>query len=160
MSTRSNIAIKMDDGRIRAIYCHYDGYLECVGEILAEHYTDPEKINALIDLGAISSLYPEVGDKHSFKERRDLVMKENEQIWADWTLAYHRDRGDDWSSCAPKTYNNMNDFVNDAVSELGANFVYLWDREWTYCTSKDIENNNLAFEPVSSNIEQGNEKDR
>lgn len=69
MSTQSTISIETPEG-IRSIYCHYDGYLEHVGSILKEHYDTLEKVNALIDLGAISSL------------SKDLEM----------TVAYHRDR--------------------------------------------------------------------
>lgn len=69
MSTRSTISIETPEG-IRSIYCHFDGSLEYVGSILKEHYNTPEKINALINLGSISSL------------GKDL----------DSTVAYHRDR--------------------------------------------------------------------
>jgi hypothetical protein len=69
MSTRSTISIETPEG-IRSIYCHFDGSLEYVGSKLKEHYNTPEKINALINLGSISSL------------SKDFDM----------TVAYHRDR--------------------------------------------------------------------
>jgi len=37
MATRSNIAIENQDGTVSAIYCHFDGYIDGVGEILYEH---------------------------------------------------------------------------------------------------------------------------
>jgi hypothetical protein len=69
MSTRSTISIETPEG-IRSIYCHFDGFLDHNGKILKEHYDTAEKVNALIDLGDISSL------------GEDLKK----------TVAYHRDR--------------------------------------------------------------------
>jgi hypothetical protein len=69
MATRSTISIETPEG-IRSIYCHFDGYLDHNGKILKEHYDTAEKVNALIDLGDISSL------------GEDLEK----------TVAYHRDR--------------------------------------------------------------------
>lgn len=40
MSTRSTIAYENADGTIKKVYCHYDGYLEHNGKILAEHYSN------------------------------------------------------------------------------------------------------------------------
>ena len=67
MATRSTIAMKTPEGKIRAIYCHWDGYIDHNGKILIGNYTDPAKVKALIDLGDISSLREEVGEKHTFR---------------------------------------------------------------------------------------------
>ena len=56
MATRSKIAIENADGTVTAVYCHWDGYPEGNGMILAEHYRHREKVQQLIDLGSISSL--------------------------------------------------------------------------------------------------------
>ena len=56
MATRSRIGIEDENGKVRAIYCHFDGYVDHNGHILEEHYTDRDKINQLIDLGSISVL--------------------------------------------------------------------------------------------------------
>lgn len=56
MATRSNIGIKLDNGSIEMIYCHWDGYLSYNGKILLEHYNTTEKVNELIKLGNISTL--------------------------------------------------------------------------------------------------------
>ena len=87
MGTRSTIALEFADGTVEQIYCHWDGYLEHNGKILAKHYSDPFKLRDLIDLGAISSLKPEVGEKQDFDKRE--TQNEN------WTLAYARDRGEE-----------------------------------------------------------------
>jgi len=70
MSTRSTISIKTPEGKIRSIYCHYDGYLEHNGELLSTHYNNESAANNLIKLGDISSLASTL----------------------ETTVAYHRDR--------------------------------------------------------------------
>lgn len=57
MSTRSRIGIQLNDGTVKSIYCHHDGYKAYVGEILKEYYTNPDDIEKLVALGDISSLY-------------------------------------------------------------------------------------------------------
>ena len=56
MGTRSTIAIEFADGTVQQVYCHWDGYLEYNGKILATHYMDPYKVRDLVDLGGFSSL--------------------------------------------------------------------------------------------------------
>ena len=66
MATRSTIALEFADGTVGKIYCHWDGYLENNGKILYNHYVDPFKTRDLIDLGDVSSLGPDIGEKHDF----------------------------------------------------------------------------------------------
>lgn len=56
MSTNSMIGILKPDGRVTAIYCHYDGYLSGVGAMLAQFWNNEEKINSLLTAGNIVSL--------------------------------------------------------------------------------------------------------
>ena len=56
MSTRCLIGILNSDDTITHIYCHHDGYPELVGAVLKQHYTEPEKLKALMALGDISTL--------------------------------------------------------------------------------------------------------
>ena len=116
MATRSNIAIKTIDGKIKSVYCHWDGYPEYNGEMLRRHYNTNEKVNALIDLGQISSLREELGEKHPFDRNFDepeLELTEN------WTMAYHRDRGQELRI---DTFDNAVDYV-----DAGEEYMYLWD---------------------------------
>lgn len=62
MGTRSAIGMRTENGSIRAVYCHWDGYLEGVGATLLEHYKEADKINALLDRGGLSSLKPDIDD--------------------------------------------------------------------------------------------------
>ena len=82
MATRSTIAMEHRDGTIRSVYCHWDGYPAGVGAILREHYTDPAKIEQLLDLGDISSLREDIGEQHDFDSASDV------------TTFYGRDRGE------------------------------------------------------------------
>ena len=72
MATRSAIGIKRDDGTIKAIYCHFDGYPSNNGRILKNHYKDPDKINELIDMGDISSLEEDPDFKKTYISRGEL----------------------------------------------------------------------------------------
>jgi hypothetical protein len=58
MSTNCNVAIQSADGSVRSVYGHWDGGLwdGGVADVLIEHYTTEEQVNALIDLGSFSVL--------------------------------------------------------------------------------------------------------
>jgi len=71
MGTRSTIALEFADGTVQQVYCHWDGYLEHNGTILAEHYSDPFKLRDLIDLGDLSSLGKHIGTQHAFERAPD-----------------------------------------------------------------------------------------
>ena len=44
MATRSTIAMKTDEGRIRSIYCHWDGYVGYNGKMLDGEYKTLDKV--------------------------------------------------------------------------------------------------------------------
>jgi hypothetical protein len=119
MATRSRIGIENENGTIESIYCHWDGYPDNNGKILARHYTDTEKVKALIGLGDISSLHENVspadGVSHSFGAPADKV-----------TVAYHRDRGEDFN--APRINHSIEGFTNSGVEEYG--YVFTKAGEW------------------------------
>jgi hypothetical protein len=81
---------------VRAVYCHWDGYLEHNGAILQKHYSNSPKVNNLIALGDISSLRPEIGEKHAFS-RLETPMDEEayNKLYGNMTTFYTRDRGED-----------------------------------------------------------------
>lgn len=56
MATRSTIALEFDDGTVKQIYVHWDGYLAGNGETLLNNYKTPEAVSELISMGNISSL--------------------------------------------------------------------------------------------------------
>jgi hypothetical protein len=106
MATRSTISIE-ENGKIRSIYCHWDGYPTNNGAILLEHYNTSDKVNELINLGSLSFLAENIRpidngtitsyvsytigyetksatEPHSFDNPHDNVV-----------IAYHRDRGEE-----------------------------------------------------------------
>lgn len=128
MATRSTIAIEYADGTIGKIYCHWDGYLDHNGRILADHYSDPFKLQQLIDLGDVSSLRPEIGEQHAFS-RLDTSMPEDEyeRLYGNMTTFYGRDRGE--SGCEARNYDSFDDYlVNSQMEEY--NYVLRRDGRW------------------------------
>ena len=122
MGTRSGIIAKIGNS-YQGIYCHWDGYPEGVGATLKQHYTDPEKIAALIALGDISSLRervaPEQGESHTFQTPAKGV-----------TIAYGRDRGE--SGCAART-GTLAKIKQDLIN-CNAEYLYVWDgKKWKVC---------------------------
>lgn len=119
MSTRCAI-VELTTTGARGIYCHHDGYLDGVGSVLNEHYQDPAKVSALIDLGDVSSIGPRVapdsGESHSY----------NRPV-ADVCVAYIRDRGE--SRCVTR----VGDSLDDVLAKIGHNgHVYVFAAAWSY----------------------------
>lgn len=98
MATRSRIAIEKQDGTVESIYCHFDGYVNGVGQTLQNHYSTREKMEKLIELGDISSL----GDT------------------PEETVAYHRDRNEDLNITS---YPDVPTLFDDGYSS-GVEYVY------------------------------------
>ena len=96
MGTRSMIAIQNPYNKtVRAVYCHWDGYLEHNGALLQKHYSASPKVNNLIALGDISSLKAEIGEKHDFSRLDSpLPEAEYEAKYGNMTTFYTRDRGE------------------------------------------------------------------
>ena len=115
MATRSNIAYKTAEGKIRSVYCHWDGYVANNGKILLENYDNIEKIEALVALGSISSLGTELGEQQDFDDRSSQKDE--------WTLAYHRDRGE---QLVVNEYDDIPSWIDDMEE-----YAYLWNgKEW------------------------------
>jgi hypothetical protein len=104
MATRSTISIELSDKYIRQVYCHWDGYLEHVGKTLVQNYNTEEKINELLDLGDISSLYESIGHKHDFDERVEGR-----------STFYGRDRGD--SGTQARLWSSLEDYERNGQFE-------------------------------------------
>lgn len=142
MGTRSHIGMLQPDGTVKAIYVHWDGYVEGVGATLMKHYTDPNKIEALIALGSLSCLGPELGEKHKFEDHIE-----------EWCTAHHRDRGEEL-----RVDNHKNaDFYlcgkNDSYG--GGEYRYLWDgTQWL-----GAEEGADAFIPIPEMLKKKAEAD-
>ena len=67
MGTRSRVGV-MHGTVCKSVYCHYDGYLECTGEILQKHY-DSAAANDLISRGDNSGVKETVSEMNFYKDR-------------------------------------------------------------------------------------------
>lgn len=119
MSTNSSIAMVMPDGKIKAIYCHWDGYVSHNGRLLKEHYTSVRKIKRLLSFGAMSSLREKVGRKHSFDNMDSTSC-----------TFYHRDRGDDIKDCKASIFSSIG-YWRRNHRVMGCSYFYLFrDGAW------------------------------
>ena len=137
MATRSNIAYKTAEGKIRSIYSHWDGYVANNGRILEESYQDQAKIEALVALGSISSLGEEIGEVQDFNDRS---TQQDE-----WTLAYHRDRGED---LVVNEYDDIPSWIDDMQE-----YAYLWNgNEWLVNDHKEKDANGFPVFNLLSTV--------
>jgi hypothetical protein len=118
MATRSHIGVRNLDGTIDYIYCHFDGYPAYNGKILTDHYADMDKVNALMKLGDLSILGPEIGGQQDFDDRSTHNR--------DWCLAYGRDRNEPNTSVKNGNY-------NDIISDTQVDYVYIFDGDYWEC---------------------------
>ena len=125
MGTRSMIAIENPNTKaVKAVYCHWDGYLEHNGAILNEHYAASPKVNNLIALGDISSLRPEIGEKHAFS-RLETPMDDEayDKLYGDMTTFYGRDREE--TGTQYKRFDTAKEAVTH-YEHCGAEYFYLF----------------------------------
>ena len=107
MATRSTIALEFADGTVQQVYCHWDGYLEYNGQILFKHWSDPFKLQKMIDLGDMSSLGKDVGEQHDFDER---PVYDADNIPLQCTF-YQRDRSE--SGTMSKKFKDFADYIDN-----------------------------------------------
>jgi hypothetical protein len=104
MGTRSTIALEFADGTVEQVYCHWDGYLEHNGQILAKHYMDPFKVKALLALGGFSSLcatveataetaYTQRGEDISINKFKDYDHFLIDGQWEEYDYILRNDNG-------------------------------------------------------------------
>lgn len=139
MSTHSYIGVIEEDGTLKYVYCHSDGYPSYLGRMLLTHYNAPELATGLVNLGDLSMvrerLAPDKGECHTFKK----PVREGPK--GGITTAYHRDRkerlcinkvvidGPDISTNAKKVFRDIakSDYIP---------YAYLYDiaeKQWFAC---------------------------
>ena len=114
MSTRSAIGYVMPSGRIKAVYCHWDGEPR-IKEKELKQYKDKTSVVQLIKKGNMSSLETRstwlTGGRGYFAEAR-----------APQPL-YFNERGDSWSQCKPRISLSKREAIK---------FWSGWDCEYLY----------------------------
>ena len=70
MGTRSRVGVMHGDV-VKSVYCHYDGYLECTGQILLKYYDSP-RANELVALGDNSGVKERLEDINFYRARGEV----------------------------------------------------------------------------------------
>lgn len=116
MGTHAFIGKKLPDGKVKYIEVHYDGYFSWTGRILRTFYRTEKRIDALLELGNLSSIGKTPYGKN-------LMPPDGlDQIHC---RAYIRDLGHKDKEFLPQTASNKEEFFNDA------DIAYLYeDSKW------------------------------
>lgn len=172
MATRSMIYKEEQDGTLKGIYCHWDGYLEYNGSILLEHYSEPDKLEKLLALGDISSLGEELEVSEAvrlyghyyyisedFKALSDEEQErlKNEASSGKYTVAYHRDFGEKM---------NPNDIITleeqkqgkHLFEKKGVDYIYIQDKNGVWYVNRrdgDKYFNGVLFKKVTQEMVEG-----
>jgi hypothetical protein len=152
MGTRSLIGVMHGD-KCKAVYCHWDGYLSHNGKILQEHYNSA-KANHLVALGDLSSLGPNIGEKHEF----DCSYKYDTPEYLAWREAtagmctfYGRDRGE--TGVDFKVFQSY-DEVLDFADGSGLEYYYIMkDGVWYVADYDNRELRVLADELAKQTVD-------
>ena len=142
MGTRSAIGYKTPEGKIRAKYSHYDGYVAGVGKTLQEHYQQARKIAQMVELGDQSFLAEEifpVGKSHSFNTPEEGV-----------TIFYGRDRGE--SNTDAVEFETVQEFV-EYYTGSGAEYFYLHTAAGWIVHDRYGEGNDANGFPIFDDLE-------
>jgi hypothetical protein len=93
MATRCFIGVELPEGKVKAVYCHNDGYPEGVGaDLLSMGFTEPSEVEEFVNEGDRSTV--------------DLSYKE-------W-------RNED---CPPNEYESVSEYFNSDLEQYGYLFT-------------------------------------
>ena len=150
MATRSTIALEYADGTVDQVYCHWDGYLEHNGKILFENYSDPFKLQELMNLGDVSSLGINIGSKHAFSpfegDKADYEAAQAEGA----TTFYGRDRGETGTSAK-----RFKDFEDYKARHQYEEYEYILRKDGNWYVSQYDKGYELLSEAIANEtIEQ------
>jgi hypothetical protein len=120
MGTRARIGIREPSGEVTSVYTHWDGYPEHHFPILTEHYDGEDRVRALLDLGDLSVLAPNLGEQHDF-DAHDPA--------SDSCLAYGRDRGE--HGCEAVTH------PAEEWPDCDQEYEYVFDGGWHIRTPRE-----------------------
>ena len=142
MSTPATVSI-VENGKVRTIYNHWDGYPSNLGAMLFENYNHIPKIKSLINNGGASYIdkrvEPSKNSGHNFNDPEKEVC-----------VFYHRVRGDDL-----EVYEH--DTVVKMLNEIGQSHNYIFqDGKWYYCHEYNLFNCTLI--PLDVAIKNDNDE--
>ena len=101
-----------------------------------------DKVKALIDLGDLSCLREEVGEKHTFRpeagDEPELPITDN------WCVAYGRDRGE--RDVSARTFETIAEWV-ETMAGSWCEYFYLYDgQDWIVSNGKKDESGCFEFD--------------
>lgn len=170
MSTNSLIFQEQQDGTLKGIYCHYDGYLQYNGVILSESYSDPKKVAKLLELGNLSSLgeeleaseavrlygnYYYISDEFKALSDEEQERLKNEAQSGKYTIAYHRDRGEELRPLKTITLEeqkNGEDYFSDHYE-----YIYVQGKNGVWYVNSIFGNkmiNGLTFKKLEEELKE------
>ena len=150
MGTRSMIGVMHGDN-CKVVYCHWDGYLSHNGRILQEHY-DSAKANHLVAMGNLSSLAPELGEKHPFsKLDTDMPAKDFEEKYGNMTTFYGRDRDEEGQEFVTHT---SKESLIESFNNSWCEFVYIMKDGVWYMFDQDNTELRLLSEELAKVTEE------
>lgn len=150
MGTRSLIGV-MHGNNYKTVYCHWDGYLSHNGQILQKHYDSP-KANNLVAFGNISSLQPNIGEKHPFsKFDTDMSAKEYEEKYGSMTTFYGRDRDEEGQEFV--THTNKKSLI-EHFNDVWAEYCYIMKDDTWYVMYQGDSEFYLLSEELAKNKEE------
>ena len=118
MSKNCHIGYINEDSELRYVYCHWDG--DTVGDILVKYYATFDKVKAMVDRGAMSSLGEE-------SEMFPLGHSFYNPIKG-YTVYYVRDRGESKELNSPRYYKNFSlENYRDAEDFCDVQMLYVYD---------------------------------
>ena len=149
MGTRSMIGVMHGDN-CKVVYCHWDGYLSHNGRILQEHY-DSAKANHLVAMGNLSSLAPELGEKHPFSQFEcKMTSDEYRNHYGNMCTFYGRDRDEPYQEF--KTFTNKEELV-ESFNSVWAEFCYIMKDGVWYMFDQDNTELRLLSEALTKELE-------
>ena len=126
--TRSQIGKIKKNGKIEAVYMHYDGYPDNMLPIIKKGYSDGKAVDTLLKKGGGSGLAAKIEDINFYNDKTPNTT------------------GD---------IKNVEKFVKDAANNGGAEFIYLYsekDSKWYMVDVYDSYDLDPAFESLNSMI--------
>lgn len=170
MSTNSLIFQEQQDGTLKGIYCHYDGYLQYNGVILSESYSDPKKVAKLLELGNLSSLgeeleaseavrlygnYYYISDEFKALSDEEQERLKNEAQSGKYTIAYHRDRREELRPLKTITLEEQKNGENHFSDHY--EYIYVQDKNGVWYVNSIFGNkmiNGLSFKELKEELER------
>ena len=134
MSTRSRIALQLNEDAFLSVYHHWDGYPQWLGVTLKKKFNTREKVAEAIDGGDISCI------------ASDNTWDLNEKV--DEHILYYNDRGE---KTEPRLDLNFDDFCSNATACEEYLYVFTLDHEWE-CYAIDQTYNEDYSELIDTNI--------